>query len=399
MVLKNDTNVSIKMTYEEAMVRAQALVPAIIERAAAAEAQRRLPEDIVQAIVDAGLVRLLTPARWGGHELGINAYVDSTLEIAKADASVGWCYSFFIMHSCMLACFSEEAQRDVWANNPDALITTSFVPVGRAMPPANGGYVLNGNWPWSSGVDYSSWCMLGGLLPPSGDTPPEPALFLVPRNDYEILDTWFVTGLKASGSKNVLLKDVFVPEHRMVRLLEIRDGRGPGVAINTGRLYRLPLFTANAPGFVAPIVGATIGAYDTWRKASSKKVTAFTREQVAMFSHSQIRLAEIEAQIQTARLFLQDVLDGINSSHSLSLERRFRYMRDIGYVAKVCVEAVERIFLASGGSANYETHPLQRYWRDIHAMAAHASLNFDASGENFGRMELGLPHNPHAMIF
>src|SRR5258708_301152 len=106
MVLKNDTNVSIKMTYEEAMVRAQAFVPAIIERAAAAEAQRRLPEDIVQAIVDAGLVRLLTPARWGGHELGINAYVDSTLEIAKADASVGWCYSFFIMHTCMLAFFS-----------------------------------------------------------------------------------------------------------------------------------------------------------------------------------------------------------------------------------------------------------------------------------------------------
>jgi 3-hydroxy-9,10-secoandrosta-1,3,5(10)-triene-9,17-dione monooxygenase len=399
MILRNDVDLSKKMTYEEAVARARSLAPAIAEHAAAAEVQRHLPEEIVQAIVEAGLVRLLTPARWGGHELGFSAYVDSTLEMAKADASVGWCYSFFVMHSWMLAQFSEKAQRDVWESNPDALITTSFVPIGRAMPPANGGYILNGNWPWSSGVDYSSWCILGGLLPPSGDTPPEPALFLVPRSDYEILDTWFVAGLKASGSKNVLLKEVFVPEHRVVRLLEIRDGGGPGTTVNPGRLYSLPFFTANAPGFVAPIVGATLGAYETWRQTNSNKLTAFTREQVAMLSHVQIRLAEIEAKIQTARLFLQATLDGINSSHSLSLEQRFHYMRDIGYIAKVCVEAVERIFLASGGSANYETHPLQRYWRDIHAMAAHASLNFDASGENFGRMELGLPHNSHTMIF
>lgn len=387
------------MTPEEVAAQAQALASAIRERAATAEALRRQPEETIKEIIDAGLVRLLTPACWGGHELNFNVYIDSVLEIARADASTGWCYSFFIMHSWMLAHFSEEAQRDVWANNPDALITTSFAPVGHVMPTANGGYLLNGNWPWSSGVDSSDWCMLGGRIPPFGDASPEPALFLVPRSDYEIVDTWFVAGLKASGSKNVSLKDVFVPEHRVASLLDLRDGRGPGITVNTGPLYRRPFFTATAPGFAAPIVGATTGAYQTWREASSKRFTAFTREQVATLSHVQIRMAEIEAKVQTAHLFLRAVLDGLTANQPISLEQRFRSARDVAYITKVCVEAVESIFQASGGNANYETHLLQRYWRDVHAMAAHAGLNFDARGEDFGRMELGLPRNPQTMFF
>lgn len=401
MVLEHSINSSKHITHEEAVARARAIAPVVAEHASTAESLRRLPENVVQAMVEAGLVRLLTPARWGGHELGFDTVVETIIEFAKADASAGWCYSFFNMHSWMLARFPEQAQRDVWAHDPDALITTSFAPVGQVVS-ADGGYILNGTWPWSSGVDHSHWCIVAGLLPTSDGVPERssgPGMFLVPRSDYSILDTWFVAGLKGSGSKNVVLKDVFVPRHRMVRLAEIQDGGGPGVAVNPGPLYDRPFFTANAPGFVAPIVGAAVGAYETWREAGRHKFTAFTREQVAMFSHVQIRLAEIEAQLQTARLFLQDVLDGLMASTPLTLEQRYRYSRNIAYTARLCVEVVERLFLASGGSANYETHPLQRYWRDVHAMAAHAGLNFDASGENFGRMELGLPRNPRMVYF
>src|SRR5262249_8449420 len=142
-------------------------------------------------------------------------------------------------------------------------------------------------------------------------------------------------------------------------------------------LYDRPLFVANGPGFVAPILGATIGAYECWRDASSKKLTAFTGEQVASLSHAQIRLAEIEAAIQAARLFLQESLSVITPGCPISLEQRFRSARNIAYISRLCVETIEHIFLASGGSANYESNPLQRYWRDIHAMAAHAGLNFD----------------------
>jgi 3-hydroxy-9,10-secoandrosta-1,3,5(10)-triene-9,17-dione monooxygenase len=392
------TLVESKMTHAEAIARARALAPAISERAVAAETQRSLSPETIQAFVDASLVRLMTPARWGGHELDLPAFIDSVVEIARADASAGWCYSFYIIHSWMLACFSEQAQRDVWAANPDALMATSFVPAGRAIP-ASGGYTLSGNWPWSSGVDASSWCMLSALLPASGNEPPELGLFLIPRSDYTILDTWFVAGLKASGSKNVVVENAFIPEHRMTLLSDLREGRGPGTVVHPTPLYQRPFFAAIAPALVAPILGATMGAYEIWRETISKKLTTYTQEQVAMLSHAQIRLAEIEAEIQTARLLLQTNLEVVTSGKPMSLEQRFRCTRNIAYVAKLCVGAIERIFLASGGSANYESNPLQRFWRDIHAMAAHAGLNFDMAGENFGRSELGLPLRPFLSLY
>jgi 3-hydroxy-9,10-secoandrosta-1,3,5(10)-triene-9,17-dione monooxygenase len=384
------------MTYEKALSFARELALSVGRRAADAEAGRRLHEETIAELVDTGLVRLLTPARFGGHELSFHAYVDSTLEVAKGDASAGWCYSFFVMHSWMLAQFPLPAQQDVWRENPDALITTSFVPAG-SVTEAPGGYILNGNWPWSSGVDHSSWCMVGGLLP--GDGPPQMALFLLPRSDYEIVDTWFVAGLNASGSKNVLARGVFVPAHRMVRLMDIRDGHGPGTAENTSALSNRPFFTAAGPGFVAPLLGATLAAYGIWCDACRNKFTAFTGEELSSFSHVRIRVAEVEAEIQTARLFLQENLDVVTSGRVIRLEERFRCARNVAYIAKCCVSAMERMYLSSGGSANYLSNPLQRSWRDIHAMAAHAGLSFESAGEHFGRAELGLPPNPRMAFF
>lgn len=388
MTTRKQDSTSTGMTHEKAVALARELVPAIAERAPAGEAQRCLPEQTIQELVHAGLIRLLTPARWGGHELSINALVDSALEIAKADASTAWCYSIFLIHNWILAQYSEQTQREVWANNPDALISSSFAPVG-SVTRTTGGYILNGSWPWSSGVDYSDWCMLGGILSASA-APPDVALFLVPRSDYEIRDTWFVAGLKASGSKNVEAADVFVPEHRVTRFSDIGNARGPGSTINTGSLYKLPFLLTNAASLVAPVLGATIDAYEIWRDASSRKLTVFTREPVASLPHVRIRLAETEATIQIARLLLQECLDMINPDHPVSLEQRSRSTRNIAYIAKLCVGTIEQIFLASGGSANYETNPLQRHWRDVHAMVVHPGLNFDAAGDNFGRLELGL---------
>jgi 3-hydroxy-9,10-secoandrosta-1,3,5(10)-triene-9,17-dione monooxygenase len=136
------------MTYEEAVARARALAPTIRQRAVAAEALRRQPEETIQEIVDAGLVRLLMPRRWGGYELPIDALADSAIEFGKADASAGWCYSFLVAHAWLLAHFPDEAQSDVWTSDPDALLASSFAPVGR-FTCVEGGYQLSGNWPWS----------------------------------------------------------------------------------------------------------------------------------------------------------------------------------------------------------------------------------------------------------
>jgi 3-hydroxy-9,10-secoandrosta-1,3,5(10)-triene-9,17-dione monooxygenase len=388
------------MTYERAISLARTLAPAIAERAAAAEVQRCQPRETIQEIVDAGLVRLLTPARWGGHELSFNAFADSIIEIAKADGSAGWCYAFLIVHSWIMAHFPEEAQHDVWANDPDALIAASFFPTEQVVR-TDGGCLLSGSWPWSSGIDHSSWCMLAGLLPASGavSEPVEDVMFVVPKSDYEILDTWFIAGQKATGSKSVVVKEAFVPEHRIMRMADLREGIGPGTAINTGPLYKVPLAPSTFIAIVAPLLGATIGAYETWRNACRTKFISYSGEQVAKLSHFQIRLAKIEAEIQAARFFLQHSLDVLSSGHPISLEQRFRFLRDYAYIAQLCAQAMEQIFLASGSSASFESNPLQRYWRDVHVMAAHTGLNFDSAGESFGQMELGLPLKPRSLNY
>lgn len=379
------------MTHEEAVARARALAPAIRERAPAAETLRRQPKETIEEIIDAGLVRLLMPRRWGGYELPFDVLVDSAIEIARADASAGWCYSFLVAHAWLLAHFPDEAQRDVWASNPDDLISTSFAPVGH-FTRVEGGYQLSGNWPWSSGVDHCQWAMLAAL-PTSKDGPPR--IFLLPRNDYDVLDTWFVAGLAASGSKNVEVKERFVPEHRTLLLHDLARGQAPGATINTGPLYNLPLLAVFPVFLAAPLLGTTLAAYETWRDTSRSKYTRTSNELVATFTHQQIRLAEIAIDIAAAQALLREALDTIRAGGIASAERYTRVRLYYTAIARLCIQAVERLYTNSGGSANYDTNPMQRYWRDAHAMGAHVGLNFDIAGEAFGRTELGLPPNPH----
>ncbi len=382
------------ITHEEILARTRELVPAIRDRVVEAEHMRRQPAETVKAYVDAGLIRTLLPKRWGGYELSLDTVVDSVLEIAKVDGSAGWCYSLLLSHVWFLALFPEKAQRDVWSENLDALLATAFAPAGKAIR-VDGGYLLNGNWPWASGIDNCSWAMLNTLLMPTAEGKrPEQRFMLVPRSDYEIVDTWFVAGLKGTGSNNVVLEDVFVPEYRSVTFLDMAKGEAPGTLVNPGLLYRQPLSAAFPAPLVTSVLGATMGACEFWRDGLRSKVTSITREKVIELTHVQIRLAEIVAKIDAAELLLRRVLDMVCSGPPLSPEMVMRSHRDYAYVTRLCVEATEQIYLASGASANFESNPLQRYWRDVHAMAVHAALNFDNAGEAFGRNALDLPPKP-----
>jgi 3-hydroxy-9,10-secoandrosta-1,3,5(10)-triene-9,17-dione monooxygenase len=403
MIVDEQTSSLSELTYEEAIARARALAPAVEKRALAAEEQRRQPMETIQEIIDAGLARLLVPRRWGGYELSIDALIDSAIEIAKADASAGWCYAFLVIHGCFLAHFPEQAQHDVWTSNPDAMIMTTLAPAGHFRR-VDGGYQLSGNWAWSSGVDHCQWSMLTAV-PESQDGPPQ--VFLLPSSDYTVLDTWFVAGLSASGSKNVEVKEQFVPAHRTILLPELMGRLPPQVATNTGPLYRRPLppqvATNTGPLYRRPllamfpiilsalVLGTTQRAYQTWRDTNRSKSTAFTNEQVASFTHQQIRLAEIAMDIEAAQALHRKALDILLADEPVSSDRHNRIRLSCAATARLCVQAIERIYTNSGASANYNTNPLQRYWRDVHAMSVHPVLNFDKAGEAFGRAELGLP--------
>ena len=386
------------LTPAEAVGQARAIASYVREVAGDIESGRRQPQSLIDRYVDAGLGKLLVPKRFGGDELPLDVLLDTTIEIGKADASAGWCFSFLVIHGWLTALFSERLQAEVWREGPGTTIATSAVPAGR-LTPTDGGFMVTGNSPWVSGVDYAEWVVLAGLTVPSEGTRPRAMWYFVPKSDYRIIDTWFAAGQRGSGSKNVAVDNVFVPDYRIVAVDVLREGKGPGTAINTNPMYALPLVTAYPFGMISPIIGATIGAYDTWIAQSQKSTTALSREAVASLSHRQIRVAEIQAQIDCAEMLVRRALDTVRGTSDLTLDQRVHRRRDFAYAARLCQTAVEQIYTNAGAGAQYDSNPLQRYWRDIHAMTVHAGLNFDSAGENFGRHALGLPLSEHQPLY
>lgn len=384
-----------EMTPEEAVARAKACAPAIRERALEAEQARCQPLETIRELSAAGLTRLLTPRRWGGYELDFETAVAAIIEIGKADASAAWCYSFMLIHNWFLAHYPDQAQRDVWAHTPDAILADSFLPAGRVTR-VEGGYRISGNWAWLSGIDHSSWVMLAGLLPEplTASFSHGPHLFLLPGDACEIEDTWFVAGLEASGSKNVIVRDAFVPAHRVVSLAALREGVSPGAQFNTHPMYRQPLMLLFAVGLVAPIIGAVMGAYELWCEMARARSTRITAIPLRTFTHHQIRIAETAAEISSMQLLMQQIL-ATARLEGVTMDQRIQSHRNFAYIAQLALRSIERIYVSSGGTANYRTNPLQRFWRDVHAMAAHSALGWDTAGETYGLQALHQPLNPH----
>jgi len=386
------------LTRAEAVERARAIVPFVRECAAEIESTRRQPQALVDRFVAAGLVKLLVPKRFGGDELPLDVLLDTVIEIGKADAAAGWCYSFLVIHGWLTALFPERVQAEVWRDGPSTCIATSAVPAAKLVP-VEGGFTVSGNSPWVSGVDSAEWVVLAGMAMPVDGGRPRATWFFVPKSDYRVVDTWFAAGQRGSGSKNVVVENIFVPKYRTVAVEDLRDGNGPGNAVNAAPMYALPLVTAYPFGMISPIIGATLGAYETWIEQSKKSTTALSRESVAALSHRQIRVAEIQAQIDCAEMLVRRALDTVRAGAAITLDVRVHRRRDFAYAARLCQTAVEQIYTNAGAGAQYDSNPLQRYWRDIHAMTVHAGLNFDSAGENFGRHALGLPLSENQPLY
>jgi 3-hydroxy-9,10-secoandrosta-1,3,5(10)-triene-9,17-dione monooxygenase len=399
--MTNTTGATQRLTYEEAIQRARALAPAIRERGRESEVQRKQLDETIQEIKESGLIRQLQPARFGGHELPIRSLVDTTIEIARADPSAGWCFTLLGLHAFMLAGWPEQAQRDIWEKDQDALIASAFGPVGK-ISRVDGGYMLSGRWSYSSGIDHSEWAMVGAMeLPAKPGELPKHLMMLVPRTDFQIEDDWNVSGIRASGSKTIVIpQEVFVPEHRVVDLVEwSKFGRSPGSAVNKGHIYQLPIMATIGFFLCSAVLGAAKGAYDLWMEACRQKVTQYTRRNVTTFSHQQIRMAELEADLTCADLLLHHAVDRLDTVGLPDREAKVRGARDFSYAAKLSASVVQRLFANSGAGSIYEHNPMQRFWRDVQVMSMHAALNFDFNGEMFGRLAMGVELDPDNLYY
>ncbi|MDH5557284.1 MAG: acyl-CoA dehydrogenase family protein [Alphaproteobacteria bacterium] len=381
---------------EELMGRAWDLLPVLRERAQQAEDLGRLPDETERDFHDTGLFRAFQPASIGGSELDFGDLIELGDIVGRACGSSAWNLTNLSSHHWMLAMFPKQIQDEVWNKSVDTLIATSFVfPAGKARR-TEGGFTISGRWPFCSGIDPCDWSMLGGMVAPEdGDGPPEMRIFMLHRSQYEILDTWHVSGLSGTGSKDIEVAETFVPEYRTLSVEDIKNGRMPGCEVNTGPLFRIPMFAVFPYVLCGTALGIAQGAWDGHVGALRKKASAFTGAKLGDFQAVQIAVGEAAAEIDAARLIMRthtaDAMEIARRGELPDLDRKVKYRRDGAWSVKLCVDAVDRINRLAGGGGLYLRSPIQRAFRDVHAVASHISFNTDVAGTTFGRVALGLP--------
>jgi 3-hydroxy-9,10-secoandrosta-1,3,5(10)-triene-9,17-dione monooxygenase len=383
------------MKPEEYLGRVRSLLPAVKERVDRAEQLRRLPEETFAEFQDAGLFRCIQPKRWEGFELDPTTFFQAIVEVSAICASTGWILGVVGVHNWHLALFPPQAQEDVWGEDTSIQMSTSLAPTGRVERVA-GGFRLSGRWSFSSGCDHCQWAALGGIAPTSEQGgPPDARVFLLPRRDYTIEDNWHVVGLCGTGSKDIVVEDAFVPEYRTHSYLDAFHLRNPGTALNDGPLYRIP-FGAMFPNSIAsPAIGVAMGALAAYCEQSRARLNLRDGSRLAEDPFMQMRLAESVSEIDGA---YDRILGNFAEMYGLAcageeipLARRARYRWDFSKAVDWSLRAVSRLMETSGGRGIFLNNPIQRAWRDVHAIRAHAGNNPDRAAAVFGRSEFGLP--------
>ncbi len=383
----------------ELVARARALAPGFRERQDETEAARAVPQISIEECARADLFRVLQPRRYGGFEHGLDAFVPMAAAVASGCGSTGWVYSVAAQHQWLVGLYPPEGQDELWADDPTALVASSFAPTGVAVP-VEGGYRLTGRWMYCSGIENCEWIMLGARIAPSLDADPvDQGYILAPTSAFDLEDDWHVVGLAGTGSKTAVCADLFVPGPRFLHLEDALSGTPPGAAVNPGPLFRIPFYAAVSVCLSAAVIGMAQGAYDEFVTATRERVTrgaALSKPMpMAQLPTIQLRIGEAAACIDAARLLLErdcrDIMAAMAAGEAMPERMRARNKGDLGFVMNLATRGVDRLFESGGGGALFRQTRLQRFWRDAHAGAMHVSTKWDIVGALYGRVELGLP--------
>lgn len=358
--------------------RVEELADLLVDQAEEADELGHLPERTHQALREVGVVRALQPRDFGGDELNPREFFESVLAIGQRSASAGWVSSVVGVHSFEIAQGSRQVQEEIWGSDPDTWVASPYAPIGRATR-VDGGWTFSGRWPFSSGTDLCDWVVLGGMLTDDeGNVRPDGLRhFLIPRSDYTILqDSWNVMGLKGTGSKDVVISDAFVPDHRIIDPVDLGTG---AAAEQAGRgdvpLYRMPFHSMFSGAITAGTLAAAEGAMAAWlaynrHRVSTRGIKAATEPRVLT------ALGDAAADLQASRLqFLTDVdrLFEVAQTERPGIALRAEVRRNQVRVARRAGEAVDKLVQQAGGSALRLDNPIQRFWRDLQVALGHGA--------------------------
>ncbi|HLG72892.1 MAG TPA: acyl-CoA dehydrogenase family protein [Chloroflexota bacterium] len=375
------------VTLDDLVQRARALAPRLAERGEQAEQLRRMPDETIADFVDSGLLLPFVPARYGGFELDYGP-VQLALcnELCRACGSSGWVQSVLACHAWILGMFPQAAQDAVWAKDRNTIVASAFAPGTGKAERADGGYVLDGTWQFSSGIHAADWLIV--MIPVPGPEGVQMHFCLLPKKDYDILDTWHAAGLKATGSNDVRIHRAFVPDEFTLNV-SIADGRPtPGSALSDSHIYRLPLWSVFSYNIGTPALGMARAALEGYIAASAGRPD----REVAQGRHA--RIAESAADIDAAEALLLADCEEITrlgrSGEPIAVETRARWRRNMAYAVNVWTRAVDRLIGSVGAHGMSENSPVQRAFRDIHAVGNHTGLVWDNHGPLWGRIAMGL---------
>jgi 3-hydroxy-9,10-secoandrosta-1,3,5(10)-triene-9,17-dione monooxygenase len=357
---------------ETLIERARTLAPALAGRIAEADRLRDIPADTIRDLRDAELLRLFQPAAWGGFESDPRLFFDVQNVIAETCASTAWVYGVLSVQSLVLALFDMRAQADVWGADDQALVSSSFVPVGKGLA-VEGGYRIGGRWSFSSGSTHCQWAILGAMVPIEGG-PPEARLFLVPRADYEILDVWHTFGLRGTGSNDIVAKDLFVPAYRTLKLdagiVNVPRAQRPGAP-----LYRLPwlyLFAGSVSNFA---IGAGRGALAGFLGRARTRVSTMTGKASREDTVAQTTAARLHAEIDnveaTYRRNVARMMEKVEADEQMTLAEGLLYRTQLNSSLRKITALVDELMLLLGARGINLDTPLTRAWLDLSAARVH----------------------------
>ncbi|MEH6550484.1 MAG: flavin-dependent monooxygenase [Pseudomonadales bacterium] len=381
---------------EQLLASAEALVPVLRERAPGAERLGQLQPETIADFQKAGFFKIVQPKKWGGYECHPNVFFEVQMKLAEGDMSAAWVLGVVAIHNWQMALFDDQAAQDVWGQDPSVLLSSSYMPVAK-IERVEGGFNFSGRWGFSSGSEHCDWVFLGGMIPPEKEGgAPDMRTFLLPRSDYEIVENWDVMGLKATGSNDIVVKGAFVPEHRTHKGIDAFLLQSPGNAINTDPLYKIPFGQIFPRAVSTAAIGALQGALNAYNEVTAARVGKNDGKKTSTEPAAQYVAAEASATVDELRLVLfssfDRMMEAAAGGEPLTESERVKMRWESAVVVQKCCEAVDKLMGCSGGSAIFNDHPMNKFFRDIHSGRGHVANTPEKFGRNWGSYQFGGPN-------
>ncbi|MCQ6279061.1 acyl-CoA dehydrogenase family protein [Bacillus sp. EB600] len=392
---------SVLETKKMLVEKARTLIPKLRDLGEDIEKNNRLPETIIDEMKNDGLLKVLRPEMFGGYQTNMRTYTEVVTEISRGNGSAGWFVSLSNIRDYMVSyAFGEKALQEIYVPGKEVILAGNFKPIKCDIKKVEGGYYIEeAQWPFVSGGPHADWCYFGFPVD-DGNGGMEMAIMVVPQKELEILDDWYVMGLKGSGSNSARIKNVFVPEHRVSLDRLASKGYYMIEPLHGVPLYRTPFVPSLTLSIVAPALGLAQAAMDIHMervKRAGIGNTFYTKMSEAAITHFQIAQAQLK--IDSAELHLYRAVDKLDdfseADHTMTTEEIVQMKADFGYVNQLCKEAIDLLIAGAGSVFTYDNNPLQRVYRDFMTMHLHGFITPSSLIETYGRVLCGMEPNTY----